>query len=127
MAHEIPSLSGLTGSLTFSENTVNETPQRLDIDVSFTDDDVRGVAEAALAEGAAVVVAVRPEDVVLGTEGLPVVVADAVFLGDRVRRTLRLPDGTTLRASGRPAEAAAAPGSDARASFPADVAVILPA
>ncbi|SEH30294.1 putrescine transport system ATP-binding protein [Methylobacterium sp. 275MFSha3.1] len=88
---------------------------------------VRGVAEAALAEGAAVVVAVRPEDVVLGTEGLPVVVADAVFLGDRVRRTLRLPDGATLRASGRPAEAAAAPGSDAQASFPADVAVILPA
>lgn len=88
---------------------------------------VRGVAEAALAEGAAVVVAVRPEDVVLGTKGLPVVVADAVFLGDRVRRTLRLPDGATLRASGRPAEAAAAPGSDARASFPADVAVILPA
>ncbi|MGU3384725.1 ABC transporter ATP-binding protein [Methylobacterium sp. D53M] len=88
---------------------------------------VRGVAEAALAEGAAVVVAVRPEDVVLGAEGLPVVVADAVFLGDRVRRTLRLPDGATLRASGRPAEATAAPGSDARASFPADIAVILPA
>ncbi|MEE7460931.1 polyamine ABC transporter ATP-binding protein [Methylobacterium fujisawaense] len=79
---------------------------------------VRGVTEAALAEGAAVVVAVRPEDVVLGAEGLPVVVADAVFLGDRVGRTLRLPDGATLRAS---------PGSDARASFPADVAVILPA
>ena len=36
-------------------------------------------------------------------------------------------DGATLRASGRPAEAGAAPGSDARAGFAADVAVILPA
>ncbi|MDE3744894.1 ABC transporter ATP-binding protein [Methylobacterium radiotolerans] len=88
---------------------------------------VRGFAEDELAEGAAVVVAVRPENVALGAEGLPVVVIDAVFLGDRVRRTLRLPDGTTLRASGRPAEAGAAPGSDARAGFAADVAVILPA
>lgn len=88
---------------------------------------VRGVAAAALEEGAAVVVAVRPEDVVLGAEGLPVVVTDALFLGDRLRRTLRLPDGATLRSSGRPAEAGAAPGSDARAGFPADVAVILPA
>ncbi|MGU3463434.1 ABC transporter ATP-binding protein [Methylobacterium sp. C33D] len=88
---------------------------------------VRGVAEPALAEGAAVVVAVRPADVVLGAEGLPVVVSDSVFLGDRVRRTLRLPDGATLRASGQPAEAGASPGADTRAGFPADAAVILPA
>ncbi|MEE7490124.1 ABC transporter ATP-binding protein [Methylobacterium oryzae] len=88
---------------------------------------VRGVAEAALAQGASVVVAVRPEDVVLGAEGLPVVVTDAVFLGDRLRRTLRLPDGATLRASGRPAEAGEMPGSEARAGFAADAAMILPA
>ena len=38
------------------------------------------LAEDALAEGAAVVVAVRPEDVALGAEGLPVVVTDAVAI-----------------------------------------------
>jgi putrescine transport system ATP-binding protein len=88
---------------------------------------VEAVAPVALGEGAAVVVAVRPEDLILGMDGLPVVIADAVFLGDRLRRTLRLPDGSTLRASGRPADAEAAPGSTARAGFAADAAVILPA
>ncbi|MGU3450025.1 ABC transporter ATP-binding protein [Methylobacterium sp. 391_Methyba4] len=88
---------------------------------------VRGVAADALETGAAVVVAVRPEDLVLGTEGLPVVIADSVFLGDRLRRTLRLPDGTTLRASGRPTEAGQALGSASHAGFAAEAAVILPA
>lgn len=54
-------------------------------------------------------------------------IADATFLGDRLRRTLRLPDGTTLRASGRPAEAGPPVGSKARAAFSAGNAVILPA
>jgi putrescine transport system ATP-binding protein len=88
---------------------------------------VRGVAAGTLETGAAVVVAVRPEDLVLGTEGLPVVIADSVFLGDRLRRTLRLPDGTTLRASGRPTEAGQALGSVSHAGFAAEAAVILPA
>ncbi|MGX9981394.1 ABC transporter ATP-binding protein [Methylobacterium fujisawaense] len=88
---------------------------------------VQGVAADALETGAAVVVAVRPEDLVLGTEGLPVVIADSVFLGDRLRRTLRLPDGTTLRASGRPTEAGQALGSVSHAGFAAEAAVILPA
>ncbi len=39
MANQIPSLSGLSGSLTFAENTVNAAPQRLDTDVSFSDVD----------------------------------------------------------------------------------------
>lgn len=88
---------------------------------------VQGVAAGTLETGAAVVVAVRPEDLVLGTEGLPVVIADSVFLGDRLRRTLRLPDGTTLRASGRPTEAGQALGSASHAGFAAEAAVILPA
>ncbi|MDE4912567.1 ABC transporter ATP-binding protein [Methylobacterium sp. 092160098-2] len=88
---------------------------------------VRGVAAGTLETGAAVVVAVRPEDLVLGTEGLPVVIADSVFLGDRLRRTLRLPDGTTLRASGRPTEAGQALGSASHVGFAAEAAVILPA
>ncbi|MFF9550417.1 ABC transporter ATP-binding protein [Methylobacterium fujisawaense] len=88
---------------------------------------VWGVAAGTLETGAAVVVAVRPEDLVLGTEGLPVVIADSVFLGDRLRRTLRLPDGTTLRASGRPTEAGQALGSASHAGFAAEAAVILPA
>jgi putrescine transport system ATP-binding protein len=88
---------------------------------------VRAVSASSLGEGSAVLVAVRPENLVFGEAGLPVVVADATFLGDRVRRVLRLPDGTTLRASGRPADAAAPLGSEARVGFPPDAATILPA
>jgi len=89
--------------------------------------DVRGAAATQLAEGAPVLVAVRPEDLVLGADGLPVVVADATFLGDRVRRTLRLPDGSILRASGRPADADAPVGSWTHVGFAPEAAVILPA
>jgi len=79
-----------------------------------------------LDEGAEVLVAVRPENLILGGEGLPVTVSEAVFLGDRVRRSLRLPDGSGLRASASPAEAPA-PGTATRAGFAAADAVILPA
>ena len=83
---------------------------------------------AALPAGAEVVIAVRPESLVLGAEGLPVTVADATFLGDRLRRTLRLVDGTPLRASGPPGEGAAHPvGTETRAGFTAEDGVILPA
>jgi putrescine transport system ATP-binding protein len=88
---------------------------------------VQGVATAPLAEGDAVVVAVRPEDLVVGGEGLPVKVADVTFLGDRVRRTLHLPDGTVLRASARPTDADRPAGLETRAGFAAEAAVILPA
>ena len=90
---------------------------------------VRATAPALpLATGAEVVVAVRPESVVFGTEGLPAMVADETFLGDRLRRILRLPDGIALRASGPPGEAAAYPvGTQTHAGFKAEDAVILPA
>ena len=84
-------------------------------------------ADGALpAEGAEVVVAVRPESLILGDDGLPVTVEDETFLGDRVRRVLRLPDGTILRASGPPGVGPER-GATTRVGFaPAD-AVILPA
>ncbi|WP_342106555.1 ABC transporter ATP-binding protein [Methylobacterium sp. SI9] len=88
---------------------------------------VRGIAASPLAEGTAVVVAVRLEDLVLGEAGLPVTVAEATFLGDRLRRSLRLPDGSTLRASGRPTDTDAPPGSETHASFATGAAAILPA
>ncbi len=90
---------------------------------------VRATAPAApLAAGADVVVAVRPESFAFGAEGLPVTVADATFLGDRLRRTLRLPDGSSLRTSGPSGEGAAHPvGTEARAGFASADAVILPA
>ena len=53
--------------------------------------------------------------------------ADATFLGDRVRRTLRLPDGAILRASGRPGDSGVSPGLETRVGFAPDAAVILPA
>ena len=81
----------------------------------------------ALSEGASVVVAVRPENLIVGTEGLPVTIADATYLGDRLRRTLRLPDGTLLRSSGRPDDAGDPIGTETRACFASADAVILPA
>ncbi|MCJ2015643.1 ABC transporter ATP-binding protein [Methylobacterium sp. J-076] len=87
---------------------------------------VTAQADGVLAEGAQVVVAVRPESLVLGERGLAAVVEDATFLGDRIRRVLRLPDGTALRASGPPGGGPER-GAAIRAGFaPAD-AVILPA
>ena len=82
---------------------------------------------APLAQGTAVLVAVRPEDLVLGAEGLPVTVTEATFLGDRLRRTLRLPDGSLLRASGRPDEADPLAGAETRVGFAAEVAAIFAA
>ena len=58
--------------------------------------------DSPLAEEADVVVAVRPESLTFGEQGLPATVEDETFLGDRIRRVLRLPDGTILRASGPP-------------------------
>ncbi|SDN18111.1 putrescine transport system ATP-binding protein [Methylobacterium phyllostachyos] len=81
----------------------------------------------SLAEGTPVVVAVRPEDLVLGAQGLPATVTEATFLGDRLRRTLRLPDGSFLRASGPPAEGDPPAGSETRVAFSADAAAIFPA
>jgi putrescine transport system ATP-binding protein len=113
---------------------VNLIPGRLGPDVS---DGVRAVQtaygtlhaipSAAMPEDAAVVVAVRPADLVLGTEGVPVIVADTTFLGDRLRRTLHLPDGTRLRAISRATEVGVPSGSKTHAGFAADAAVILPA
>jgi len=37
--NDAPRLTGLSGTLTFAENTVNATPQLIDADVSFTDGD----------------------------------------------------------------------------------------
>lgn len=88
---------------------------------------VQGIAASSLAEGDAVVVAVRPEDLVLGAQGLPVTITETTFLGDRLRRTLRLPDGSTLRASSRPTDGDMPAGSEARADFAVAAAMVLPA
>ncbi|MCJ2085163.1 ABC transporter ATP-binding protein [Methylobacterium sp. E-005] len=87
---------------------------------------VRGIVASAMADGAPVVVAVRPEDLVIGASGLPATVAETTFLGDRLRRTLRLPDGSILRASGRPTDDIPA-GSQIHVGFAAETAAILPA
>lgn len=78
-----------------------------------------------LAEGASVVVAIRPECLILGEGILPATVEETTFLGDRVRRLLHLPDGTAMRASGPPGSGPER-GTTTRIGFaPAD-AVILP-
>lgn len=79
----------------------------------------------ALAEGDAVVIAIRPECLILGEGTLPATVQETTFLGDRVRRLLHLPDGTILRASGPPGSGPAR-GATTRIGFAAADAVILP-
>lgn len=113
---------------------VNLIPGRLGSAIA---DDIREVVtahgaltaqagESAAAEGIDVVVAVRPESLILGEDGLPATVEDETFLGDRVRRLLRLSDGTILRASGPPG-AGPERGAAIRVGFAPTDAVILQA
>lgn len=83
-----------------------------------------------LQEGVEVVMAVRPERVALQPdgEGIFAVVTERIFLGDRIARTLRLGDGSPIRASGPPEGADAfPPGASLRLRFAAEAATILPA
>ncbi|WP_375457264.1 ABC transporter ATP-binding protein [uncultured Methylobacterium sp.] len=83
--------------------------------------------DAARAPGAAMVVAVRPESLVLGDAGLPGTLAEETFLGDRIRRIVRLADGTRVRATAAPGEGTHAVGDAVRVHFAPDAATILPA
>ncbi|MFC6792913.1 ABC transporter ATP-binding protein [Methylobacterium komagatae] len=81
---------------------------------------------ADLTEGAEVVIAVRPENLTFGETGLSATVEGETFLGDRVRRLLRLADGTTLRASSSPGSGPERGAATHIGFAPAD-AIILPA
>ena len=83
--------------------------------------------DAALAQGAAVLVALRPESLIVGGEGAPGTLAEETFLGDRVRRLVRLADGTCLRATSAPGEGAYVVGDAVSVRFAPDAATILPA
>ncbi|GEP07477.1 ABC transporter ATP-binding protein [Methylobacterium oxalidis] len=85
--------------------------------------------EASLDPGAPVVVAVRPERVALlpgsgqGPEG---VVADQTYLGDRIRRQVRMRDGTLLRVTGPvSADPGPSPGAAVRLVIPPEAARVL--
>ncbi len=119
-------VAGLLGDVNLIPGRAGPDAGQAFRDVLTAHGPVRASATPSLAEGTEVVVAVRPESLVLGGEGLPVTVIDAVFLGDRVRRTLTLPDGTALRASAAPAGGSDSGGSTFVRFDPAD-AVILPA
>ena len=92
-------------------------------------------ASGAGEAGAAVVVAIRPERLAVGGEGIPGAtqlsgtLAEATFLGDRLRYRLTMADGTVLRASAPLPGTGPAPASGAAVSvaIPADAARILPA
>ena len=76
---------------------------------------------APQAEGTAVVLAVRPEHLVLGDQGLPGTLTEETFLGDRIRRVVRLADGTCSgrrRRRGRGAMAWAIPSRSASPPTP---------
>ena len=84
--------------------------------------------EEGLAPGDPVVVALRPERIRLGTEGPAGTVTERLFLGDRMRRVLRMDDGSLIRASGPPGEGESHPvGAAAGIGFAPEQAVILPA
>ena len=92
-----------------------------------------GEALGSAVEGEAVVVAVRPERLPIGSgEGpnrLTGTVTDAAYLGDRVRRRIRMSDGSILRASASLPEAGRAPviGDTVDLAIAPDAAVLLPA
>ena len=90
---------------------------------------------ASAEEGEAVVVAMRPERLRFGSdqeEGanrLTGTLADAAYLGDRVRRQIRMADGSVLRASASLPEQgrASVVGDTVRLAIEADAALLLPA
>ncbi|UMY17352.1 ABC transporter ATP-binding protein [Methylobacterium organophilum] len=85
------------------------------------------------AQGEAVVVAIRPERIRIGAAlgdetALTGILEEATYLGDRLRRTIRMEDGSTLRVvASLPGPAAEAPGTRIDLSLPADALVLLPA
>jgi putrescine transport system ATP-binding protein len=85
---------------------------------------------AALAPGAPVIVALRPERITLAAgagEGLSGTVVEVTFLGDRIRRQVRMEDGSSMRTT-LPAGGPDWPvGSPVRLGFQPEAAVILPA
>ena len=88
--------------------------------------------EGTWSEGDRVAVALRPERIALAPGGvmddLPGTVANRTYLGDRIRHTVRMADGTLIRTS-RPAAATLdpiAPGASVALTFVPDAAVILP-
>ncbi len=84
------------------------------------------VGAADLEVGTEVVIAVRPENLTFGESGLSATVEDETFLGDRIRRLLRLADGTALRASSPPGSGPER-GAATHVGFAPANAVILPA
>ncbi|MFE1602360.1 ABC transporter ATP-binding protein [Methylobacterium sp. ID0610] len=81
------------------------------------------------AEGAAAVLVLRPERVVLRTdaEGLPATVTDAVYLGEKTLYRARLADGRELRAALPAGAAALAPGAVVGLGFAPEAAALVPA
>lgn len=89
-------------------------------------------ASGAGEAGASVVVAIRPERLVIGgvsAGGLTGKLSEATFLGDRVRYRVAMADGTSLRASAALPGAGPAPsvGEAVTVTVPADAARVLPA
>ncbi|PXW62912.1 ABC transporter ATP-binding protein [Methylobacterium sp. B4] len=89
-------------------------------------------ASGAGEAGASVVVAIRPERMVIGgvsAGGLTGKLSEATFLGDRVRYRVAMADGTSLRASAALPGAGPAPsvGEAVTVTVPADAARVLPA
>jgi putrescine transport system ATP-binding protein len=85
------------------------------------------------AQGTPVMIALRPERLAILPDddgaGLAGTVVETTYLGDRLRRRIRMADGSILRASAATGEGVAGPGSgDAvRLGFAPDAAVVLPA
>lgn len=89
--------------------------------------------DAPPGEGAAVVIAVRPERVVLtagaGADGFAATLVETTYLGDRIRHRVRMEDGGDLRVSARPdrAPAALASGDAVWVGLPPGALTLLPA
>ncbi|ACL61531.1 ABC transporter ATP-binding protein [Methylobacterium nodulans] len=81
------------------------------------------------AEGDAAVLALRPERVIVRTdgEGLSATVVDAAYLGEKILYRARTADGREWRASVPAGAAPLAPGAAVRLGFPPEAAALVPA
>lgn len=130
-------VAGLLGDVNLIEGRLVETGTLARVDTAIGP--IRAEAGDGLAgteTGSAVVVALRPERVRIGLAApesavdnvIQGTIGDAAFLGDRVRRQIRMADGLRLRVSSAlPEEASARVGDTVWLSFGSDAALVLPA
>ncbi|MEH3120207.1 MAG: ABC transporter ATP-binding protein [Methylorubrum populi] len=122
------SIAGLLGDVNLIDGRLGPAEPGAFRSVETALGPIRASGEGAA--GNAVVIAVRPERLVVGGEGgLPGTLTEATFLGDRIRYRIEMANGTSWRASAALPTPGPIPsvGERVTVAVPADAARILPA